>query len=230
MRADLGDVRVFNAAGEVVPHAFRPRVTTSRRAAAGGGWRSSRFTPTRRRASTASSCGSRNAGDRTVVNLRTPRRQARARDEARGLRRRRARPRHAVRAVALELPAERRPVVMTRDDRGERRFAALDTLASGAPRRQARAGGERLEQLRIEFPARKAKYLRLIVAGGAARARACRSRGRARGDDRRSAAPVEPGARHRGERQAGRVRVRPRRRSFRSTGCASPCRSRIPWP
>ena len=27
VRADLGDVRVFNAAGEVVPHALRPRLT-----------------------------------------------------------------------------------------------------------------------------------------------------------------------------------------------------------
>jgi len=30
VRADLGDLRVFNAAGEVVPHAFRPRITTTK--------------------------------------------------------------------------------------------------------------------------------------------------------------------------------------------------------
>ncbi len=29
VRADLGDVRVFNGAGEVVPHAWRPRRATS---------------------------------------------------------------------------------------------------------------------------------------------------------------------------------------------------------
>lgn len=33
-RADLGDVRVFNAHGEVVPHAFRPRVTVKEQAVA----------------------------------------------------------------------------------------------------------------------------------------------------------------------------------------------------
>jgi len=30
VRADLGDVRVFNGAGEVVPHALRPRVITTK--------------------------------------------------------------------------------------------------------------------------------------------------------------------------------------------------------
>src|SRR5262252_298439 len=34
VRADLGDVRVFNAAGEVVPHALRPRLTATKAAPA----------------------------------------------------------------------------------------------------------------------------------------------------------------------------------------------------
>lgn len=35
-RPDLGDVRVFNSAGEVVPHAWRPRKTGKRRDSGAG--------------------------------------------------------------------------------------------------------------------------------------------------------------------------------------------------
>ncbi|HTO50883.1 MAG TPA: DUF3999 domain-containing protein [Burkholderiales bacterium] len=164
VRADLGDVRVFNAAGEVVPHALRPRVTATK-------------TPPPVEATlfplrTDAPAGIEGldlrvekSGDRTVVSLRT-------RDgkpapgtklvgyvvDVSGL--------DAIaRAVVLELPANvdnvtTRVTLEASDD-----LRQWTTLASGASVLRLVAGGERLEQLRIELPARKAKYLRLTWPG-----------------------------------------------------------------
>ena len=164
-RDDLGDVAVFNGAGEVVPHAFRPRVTTTRQARppvalalfpirtdapAGVGGVALRL---------------HTRGDRTVIDLRTPDGQpargatlvgyladARAFDMP-------------MRAVALRLPAGADQIVAKLTIEASDDLRRWDTLASGAPLVSVSAGGARLEQLRIEVPARKAKFLRVSWPG-----------------------------------------------------------------
>jgi hypothetical protein len=165
VRADLGDVRVFNGAGEVVPHALRPRVMASRAAPAPA---KAVLFPLHTDAPAGLDgldLRVEKSGSRTVVSLRT-------RDgkpaggtklvgyvaDASGLD-------SPLRAVVLELPANADNVMtrVTLDASDDLRH--WTTLASGASVLRLAAGGERLEQLRIEFPARKAKYLRLTWPG-----------------------------------------------------------------
>ena len=165
VRADLGDLRVFNGAGEVVPHAFRPRVTTTKetlpavavtlfpiRTDAPAGVEGVELHLERR-------------GDRTVVDLRTregkPARgtklvgylaDARALDKP-------------IRAITLELPAGADQIVARVTIEASDDLRRWATLASGAPVVRLSSGGERLEQLRIEVAARKSKYLRVSWPG-----------------------------------------------------------------
>jgi hypothetical protein len=164
-REDLGDVRVFNGAGEVVPHAFRPRVTTTRQARpsvalplfpiqtdapAGVGGVALRL---------------ETRGDRTVVDLRTPDGQpARGTTlvgylaDARALE-------MPIRAVALRLPSGADQVVSKVTVEASDDLQRWDTVVNGAPLVSLSSGGARLEQLRMEVPARKAKYLRVSWPG-----------------------------------------------------------------
>ena len=165
VRADLGDVRVFNAAGEVVPHALRPRVTASKTAPPPA---KAVLFPLRTDAPAGIDgldLRVEKSGNRTVVNLRT-------RDgkpaggtklvgyvaDASGLD-------APLRAVVLELPASADNVMTRVTLEASDDLKQWTTLASGASVLNLAAGGERLEQLRIEFPARKAKYLRLTWPG-----------------------------------------------------------------
>jgi Protein of unknown function (DUF3999) len=164
-RADLADVRVFNGAGEVVPHAFRPRLTTTRQlpppvaltlfpihtdASAGVGAVELRL---------------ETRGDRTAIDLRTPEGKpahgtklvgyladARALDTP-------------IRAVALRLPAQADQIVAKLTIEASDDLRRWDTVASGAPVVRLSSGGARLEQLRIEIPARKSKFLRVSWPG-----------------------------------------------------------------
>ncbi len=160
-RADLGDVRVFNGAGEVVPHALRPRVTVTRVAV-----RPVALTlfPIRTDAPEGVSGAElrlERHGDRTVVELRTPEGQAvrgtmlagyladaRALDVP-------------IRAVVLRPPARLGQLIARVTIEASDDLRRWDTLTSGAPVVRLSSGGRRLEQLRVEIPARKEKYLRL---------------------------------------------------------------------
>lgn len=168
LRADLGDVRVFNAAGEAVPHAFRERVTSSK--APPAAVKATLF-PLRTDAPAGIEgldLRVERTGGRTVVNLHTRDGKPAGGTKLIGYVADASGVEGPVRAVVLELPANA-DNVMTRV-----RLEASDdlrqwaTLASGASVLRLAAGGERLEQLRIEFPARKAKYLRLTWPGRAA--------------------------------------------------------------
>lgn len=161
VRPDLGDVRVFNGAREVVPHAFRARVTATRETAPPV--RVALF-PIR----TDAPAGVEGVdlrlekrGDRTVIDLRTREGKpaggsklvgyladARALDKP-------------IRAIELQLPAEADQVVARVTVEASDDLRQWVTLAAGAPVVKLSAGGERLEQRRIEVPVRKAKYLRL---------------------------------------------------------------------
>jgi hypothetical protein len=165
VRADLGDLRVFNGAGEAVPHAFRSRVTTMRETLqpvavtlfpihtdAPAGVEGIELRLDRR-------------GDRTIVDLRT-REGTPAHGttlagylaDARALEK-------PIRALVVELPAGGEPIVARVTVDASDDLRQWITLASGAPVVRLSAGGERLEQLRIEVAPRRAKYLRLSWPG-----------------------------------------------------------------
>ena len=176
-RRDLGDVRVFNGAGEVVPHAWRPRRTEKADAGA-----SVQLTLFPLRAATGAN------PDSLTVNVRRG---------ANG----------KVGAVSVDVksggaPAAAQETVaylidmsdMITKDRalraieldwksvdgfsGKLRVDASDdlanwrTLVAGAPLLNLEVGGQRLQQKHVELPQHKAKYLRLawmreIAIGGA---------------------------------------------------------------
>jgi hypothetical protein len=165
VRADLGDLRVFNAAGEVVPHALRLRITSTKdkpelvqvplfplRTDAPAGLDGMELRMEK-------------SGDRMRVDLRT--RDGRPATGAKlvGYVADATALDKALRAVQVELPASadqvsRRVALEASDD-----LRSWTTLTRDAAMVRLAAGGQRLEQLRIEFPPRKAKYLRLSWAG-----------------------------------------------------------------
>ena len=165
-RRDLSDVRVFNGAGEVVPHAWRPRRTEKADAGA-----SVPLTLFPLRAATGAN------PDSLSVNVRRG---------AKG----------TVGAVSVDVKSGGAPAVaqetvaylidmsdMITKDRalraielewksvegfsGKLRVDASDDLANwrtlvvGAPLLNLEVGGQRLQQKRVELPQHKAKYLRL---------------------------------------------------------------------
>jgi uncharacterized protein DUF3999 len=162
---DLADLRVFNGAGEVVAHAFRPRVTTTKEKP-----RPLTVTlfPIRTDAATgveAVELRLEQRGNRTVVDVRT--REGRpARDaklvgylaDARALDK-------PIRVVTLELPAGADQVFARVTIEASDDLKQWTQLASGAPVVRLSSGGRHLEQLRIEVPARRAKYLRVSWPG-----------------------------------------------------------------
>lgn len=159
-RRDLGDVRVFNGAGEVVPHAWRPRRTEKADAgatvaltlfplkAAAGASVDALAISVRRGAGGAVSVDVRSGGahapaQQTVAYLIDMSNQDRA-----------------LRAIELDWKA-------ADGFSGKLRVDASDdlsnwrTLVSGAPLLSLEVGGQRLQQRRVEVPQQKAKYLRL---------------------------------------------------------------------
>jgi hypothetical protein len=161
VRADLGDVRVFNAAGEVVPHALRPRVTTGK--AAPQPVKVALF-PIRTDAPAGIDgldLRVEKSGDRTVVNLRTRDGKPAGGTKLVGYVADASGVDGPVRAIVLELPAGADNVMSRVTVEASDDLRQWTPLASGANVLRLAAGGERLEQLRIEFAARKAKYLRL---------------------------------------------------------------------
>jgi hypothetical protein len=159
-RADLGDVRVFNAAGEAVPFAFIPRPADA--VARPSGVTLPLF-PVRAPAGAGAEgldVRVQRAADGTIVNIA-------ARDTAPGERDRLAgylvdasgfrEPLHALElalAGADDLVA--RLKVEASDD-----LAAWQTLAADAPVVRLSADGQRLSATRIVLPPQRAKYLRL---------------------------------------------------------------------
>ena len=170
-RRDLGDVRVFNGVGEVVPMAWRPR----RMEKADAGVRVPLTLFPLKAAAGVSVDGlainvTRNAAGAVSVNVKSEG------------------------AQAASLPTIADPIDMSVQDRalraielewksvegfsGRLRVDASDdlanwrTLVAGAPLLNLEVGGQRLQQKHVELPQQKAKYLRLawvreVVTSGA---------------------------------------------------------------
>jgi len=165
VHADLSDLRVFNGAGEVVAHAFRPRVTMTKAKP-----RTLALTLFPIRTDAAAGVDGvelrvEQRGSRTVVDVRT--REGRpARDgrlvgylaDARALD-------QPIRAITLELPAATAQVFTRVTIEASDDLRQWTALASGAPVVRLASGGSHLEQLRIDVPARKTKFLRVSWPG-----------------------------------------------------------------
>ena len=173
-RADLADVRVFNGAGEVVPYAWRPRRITG-----------SETSPAVALTLFPLKAAAGTAVEGLTVRVRQRADGATSVDVVIG-----GKPDPAARQVVgyvVDLTALDRPLRTLELDwapvpdgfAGRLRVEASDdlalwrTLVAAAPLVSLEAGGQRLEQKRVELPlpARKAKYLRLSwVAPEAGRA------------------------------------------------------------
>ncbi len=163
LRRDLGDLRVFNGAGEVVPHAFRPRAITE----------------VQKRDPVALPffpLYGEDAKQLDGLSLRVERRPSGTiikLDERSG-----ARPSKKLLAYLVDATALRDPVralelevksgaayaanvsVEASDD-----LSSWSTVAAQAPLLSLQHGGAKLEQGRIEFASRKPKYLRISWTG-----------------------------------------------------------------
>jgi len=229
VRADLADVRVFNGAGEVVPHAWRPRRTAGTEAAAAVALT---LFPLKAEAGASVDGISirvrRGPGDRSSVDVTST--------SAGG---RKGAAKHTV-GYFVDLTAldralhaiefEWQPVpdgfagklrVEASDDLGSWR-----TLVAAAPLVNLEVAGQRLQQKRVELPQQKVKYLRLSwvpQGAGAAPPELASARGE----------PVE-------KTVNGRNRSRQKARSpaniystcaaaTRSIACACICPSPTPW-
>lgn len=161
-RRDLGDVRVFNGAGEVVPHAWRPRRTEK---ADAGATAALTLFPIKAAAGTdlegLAISVRRSAGGAFSVDVRSASEpMARAAQQTVGYLIDLNAYDRALRAIEFDWKA-------TDGFSGKLRIDASDdlsnwrTLVSGAPLVSLEVGGQRLQQKRVELPQQKAKYLRL---------------------------------------------------------------------
>jgi len=166
VHADLSDVRVFNAAGEVVPHAFRSRVTAT----------VAEVTPVDLplypiRTDAPEGVDSvelraDHSTDRTVLELRTPgghATDANARlvgyvADVTALQ-------EPVRAVRIDLPDGLSDLITRVTLEASDDLRTWTPLATDAPIVQLTAGVNRLERHRIEFTPRRVQYLRLSWPG-----------------------------------------------------------------
>jgi hypothetical protein len=165
-RPDLGDLRVFNGAGEVVPHAFRPRVTvtTEARPAAAVSLAIFPLFGDTAKGVEGSDFRFEKSGDRIVVELKSRPEQPAPERRLIGYVADASAIDRPVRALAFALPAGRTEIL------ARVRIEASDDLARWSLVHDAQvalleSGGQRLEQLRAEFPARRVKYLRVSWPG-----------------------------------------------------------------
>ncbi|MCX7893697.1 MAG: DUF3999 domain-containing protein [Burkholderiales bacterium] len=160
VRADLGDLRVFNAAGEAVPFAFVPRTAGAvaapapvrvplfpLRAPAGAGLEGMDVRVER-------------AADGTIVSIASRPPGAGEPDRVAGYIVDASALKEPVAALELELAGAGDVLARVRVEAGDD-LAVWQVLAADAPVVRLTADGERLAATRIAFAPRRAKYLRL---------------------------------------------------------------------
>jgi hypothetical protein len=173
-RRDLGDVRVFNGAGEVVPHAWRARRTET--AEAGATLPLTLF-PLKAGAGTNLDALSirvnRSAGGAVSVDVKSGGGSPAAAQQTVAYLIDLSAQERALRAIDLEWKAGEGFAGKLRVDASDD-LANWQSLVSDAPLLNLEVGGQRLQQKRIELPVlelsrRKAKYLRLAWVHDAAK-------------------------------------------------------------
>jgi hypothetical protein len=162
VRADLADVRVFNGAGEVVPHAWRPRRTAGREAA-----QPVALTLFPLKAEEGASVDAisirvrRDAGGGSSIDVTSTGARGKSPKRTVGYLVDLTKLDSALHAIELGWQPVRdgfaaKLRIDASDDLGSWR-----TLVSAAPLVDLEVAGQRLQQKRIELPRQKVKYLRL---------------------------------------------------------------------
>src|SRR6266571_191431 len=160
---DLGDLRVFNGAGEVVPHAFRPRATAE----------------VQKREPVALPffpLYGEDAKQLDGLSLRFERRPSGTiikLDERSGTKASKKLLAYLVDATALREPVRALELEVKSNDayaanasvEASDDLSSWSTLAARAPLLSLQYGGAKLEQRRIEFASRKSKYFRISWTG-----------------------------------------------------------------
>ena len=168
VRRDLGDVRVFNSAGAVVPHAWRPRRTE--KAEAGATLPLTLF-PLKAAAGANIDALSirvnRGAGGAVSVDVNSSGVPATAQQTVAYLIDMSAQER-ALRTIDLDWKASDGFAGKLRIDASDD-LSNWQSLVRDAPLMNLEVGGQRLQQKRVELPQRKAKYLRLAWVDDAAK-------------------------------------------------------------
>ena len=162
---NLADLRVFNAAGEVVPHAFLSRVKETRTEAEPIDVPIYEIHTDAPEGAAAVGLSVQHRGNATVIALEAPdastARAARLVGYVADIRE----IRQTVRAVDVELPPERSDVLTRVLLEGSDDLRTWSALATDAPVVQLVAGTHRLERLRIAFTPQRVEYLRLSWPG-----------------------------------------------------------------
>ena len=167
-RRDLGDVRVFNGAGEVVPHAWRTRRTQTTEAGA-----SVALTLFPLKATAGASIDGlrmsvrRDANGAVAVDVKSDAgaltSQSASQSEIAGYLIDLTKQERALHAISFDWNSADGFNGKLRID-GSDDLASWRTLVSGAPLVSLDVAGQRLQQKRVELPAQKVKYLRLSWA------------------------------------------------------------------
>lgn len=164
VRGDLGDLRVFNAAGEVVPHAWRPRDATVQTPAVGAPL----FALHGRAGAGAdrSSVKIETRGDGTIVSVAPAPKTAPGDGEVQGYLVDVSAIKVAVRAVEIEPPPGAATFAAKLTVEASDDLAQWRVLVRESPVLSLTSPAGHLKRLRIEFPAQKLKYLRLSWPAG----------------------------------------------------------------
>jgi hypothetical protein len=163
---DLRDVRVFNGAGEVVPHAWRPRQATVQPPALSAPL----FALRGRQGSGVESRSVRveTRSDGTIVSVAPAPRPASGDDELHGYLADVSLIKVALRGVEIERPAGAAPFVGKLTLEASDDLATWRVLARETPVLSLTSGAGQLQRLRVEFAPQKLKYLRLSWPAGTA--------------------------------------------------------------
>jgi len=163
VRRDLGDLRVFNGAGEVVPHAFRPRAGSETRKRDPVALKFFPLYGEEPKQLDGLSLRVERRPSGTLIKLDEragapgPRKLLGYLVDASGLQ-------VAVRALDLEVKSASAYAAKVSVESSED-LSACRTLVAGAPLLSLQHAGAKLEQRRIEFASRKPKYFRISWSG-----------------------------------------------------------------
>lgn len=168
VRGDLGDLRVFNGAGEVVPHAFQKRET---KAPASQPLLAVPLFPLHgeaRQHPGRAGIHIQTRTDGTIVSVQPAEAGPAADAQLSGYVADLSAHKGSVTAVELERPAGAGPFVGRLTVEGSDDLAGWRLLVREAPVLSLASGAAQLQRLRVEFPPQSVKYLRLTWPSGAA--------------------------------------------------------------